>query len=71
MDKVQIGENAGIVWRKLESKGCLTFEELQSETGLDLPAVFAAVGWLAREDKISFMKEKGITSVSLYQERYY
>ena len=71
MDKVQIGENAGIIWRKLENKGNLTFEELQTETGLDLTDVFSAIGWLAREDKISFNKESGITSVSLYQERYY
>ena len=71
MDKVQIGENAGIVWRKLENKGSLTFEELQTETGLDFSALFAAIGWLAREDKISFNKENGITSVRLYQERYY
>lgn len=71
MDKIQIGQNAGIVWRKLENKGSLTFEELQTETGLDQAAVYTAIGWLAREDKISFTKENDITSVSLYQERYY
>lgn len=71
MDKVKIGEDAGIVWRTLESKGCLTIEELKTETGLDLPALFTAIGWLAREDKINFNKENGITSVRLYQERYY
>lgn len=71
MNKNLIGENAGIVWRMLESKGSLSFEELQNETDLDLPEIFAAIGWLAREDKISFNKENGITSVRLYQERYY
>ena len=71
MDKAQIGENAGIVWRTLESKGSLSFEELQTETNLDLLQVFTAVGWLAREDKISFNKENGITSVRIYQEKYY
>lgn len=71
MDKAQIGENAGIVWRTLESKGSLSFEELQTETNLDLLQVFTAVGWLAREDKISFNKENGITSVHIYQEKYY
>jgi len=55
----------------LESKGSLSFEALQEETELDLPEFFAAIGWLAREDKISFDKENGITSVRLYQERYY
>ena len=71
MNKVQIGENAGIVWRTLESKGILSFEELQAETKLDQLQLFTAIGWLAREDKISFNKENGITSVRLYQERYY
>ena len=71
MDKAQIGENAGIVWRTLESKGSLSFEELQTETNLDLLQEFTAVGWLAREDKISFNKENGITSVRIYQEKYY
>ena len=71
MEKTKIGENAGIVWRTLENKGCLNFEQLLTETGLDMPDVFAAIGWLAREDKISFNRENGVTSVRLYQERYY
>ena len=71
MQKKQIGENAGIVWRTLEKKGSLSIEGLQNETELDLPAVFMAIGWLARENKISFNKENGITSLRLYQERYY
>ena len=71
MDIVQIGENAGIVWRTLENKGSLSFEELQAETKLDQLQLFSAIGWLAREDKNSFNKENGITSVRLYQERYY
>ena len=33
--------------------------------------MFAAIGWLAREGKISFTKENGITSVYLFFERYY
>jgi hypothetical protein len=71
METNQIGENAGIVWRMLESKGNLTFEDLRTETKLDMPELFTAIGWLAREGKISFMKDKGVTSVRLYQERYY
>jgi len=71
MEKRIIGENAGIVWRTLESKGKLSFEQLQAETGLNMPDVFAAIGWLAREDKISFNEENGVISVRLYQERYY
>jgi hypothetical protein len=71
MDKVQIGENAGIVWRTLENKGSLSFDELQVETKLNQLQLFTAIGWLARENKISFNKENDIMSVRLYQERYY
>ncbi len=67
----QIGELAGIVWRTLESKGKLNLEELQAITGLDLIEVVAGIGWLAREGKISFSKENGVTSIQLYQEKYY
>ena len=71
MYKAQIGENAGVIWRKLESKGKLNLEELQEETGLDLVEMLTALGWLARENKISVSKDKGVTSISLYQETYY
>jgi hypothetical protein len=71
MYKAQIGENAGVIWRKLESKGKLNLEELQEETGLDLVEMLTALGWLARENKISISKDKGVTSISLYQETYY
>lgn len=71
MYKAQIGEYAGQIWRVLESKGDLSLEALQEETGLDLPELFSAIGWLARENKVSFNKQNGVTCVSLYQERYY
>ena len=71
MQASQIGEFAGILWHKLESGGKMNLEQLQNETGMDLPETFAAIGWLARENKISFTNEDGVTKVSLYQEHYY
>ena len=65
-----IGENAGIIWRTLESKGNLSLEQLQSETELQTPSFYAAIGWLARENKISFANENDVITVRLYQERY-
>ena len=47
MEKAKIGENAGIIWRILESKGGLSFEELVTETGLDSTEILTAIGWLA------------------------
>ncbi len=71
MEKTMIGEHAGIVWRALSEKGGLSFEQLQAATNLDSADVLTAIGWLARENKISFTKSNGITSVQIYQEKYY
>lgn len=71
MTKEQIGTNAGIVWQMVNSKGCLTIDELQYETLLDDVSLAAAIGWLARENKINLIENFGITSVCLYQENYF
>ena len=69
---MDIGNNAGVVWRALnEERGGMALNTLMSRVNLPLFEVASAVGWLAREDKINFNKENGITSVRLYQERYY
>ena len=65
MDKKQIGNLAGIVWRTLSEKGKLSFEDLQRETMLDSESVSTAIGWLAREDKINFDEQNGITPDSV------
>lgn len=73
MDKSIIGTNAGIVWRTLhEKKANASFRELVEETGLPDCEVAAAIGWLAREDKIWFTTtEDGTQLLSVYQEYYY
>ena len=49
----------------------MNLETLQEITGIDSTALCAAIGWLAREGKVSFNKENGVTTIRLYQERYY
>ena len=71
MDKEQIGTLAGIVWRALNEKGSLSFEDLQRETLLDTESICTAIGWLARENKIEFNEQNGITIFYVYQEKYY
>ena len=71
MDKEMIGNLAGIVWRTLNEKGKLSFEALQRETMLDSESVSTAIGWLAREDKICFDKQNGITAFYVYHECFY
>ncbi len=70
MNKNIIGENAGKVWRALNGKH-LTWNELLQETGLDEVDLALAVGWLAREDKVSFTSDGGTLHLEVYHENYY
>lgn len=54
MDKTQIGTNAGIVWKLLSDNAHWEYEKLKKESGLSDRDLNAAIGWLAREDKIDF-----------------
>ena len=54
MDKHSIGLNAGIIWRILSDNVQRTYDELKKESGLSERDLNAAIGWLAREDKIEF-----------------
>ena len=55
MDKIQIGLNAGAIWNTMDAnhdKHVWDVEELQQATGLSVPDFYAALGWLARENKV-------------------
>lgn len=71
MDKIEIGLNAGIVWRLLSVKGKMAAEELRLASGLHPFELALAVGWLARENKIDMMVENGTEYYSTFQEFYY
>jgi hypothetical protein len=49
----QFGRNAGKIWEALNQCGPMTEEQLMETTSLRDFEVHAAVGWLARENKIS------------------
>lgn len=70
MNKERIGENAGIVWRVLHNNRS-SWEEFVKATGLNLLELASAIGWLAREDKIRFLQERGIMYFEVYHEFYY
>lgn len=60
MNKTQIGENAGIVWNILKDNNHWEYEQLKEISGLSNRELNAAIGWLAREDKIDFdMNQEG------------
>jgi hypothetical protein len=46
------GDDAGKVWRMLHEQGPLSETDLIEKTRLDDLHLYAAVGWLARENKI-------------------
>lgn len=54
MDKNRIGVNAGIVWQAMTGKYSWTFMELKEQTVLSDAELWAAIGWLARENQIEF-----------------
>jgi hypothetical protein len=52
----RIGDAAGLVWKALEGQaGGLSATQLKTQTGLGTDLLQQAIGWLAREDKISFL----------------
>ena len=58
MNKHQIGLNAGVIWRLLNNNKQWNYCDLKSASGLSDKDLFAAIGWLAREDKIDFGDEQ-------------
>ncbi len=55
---MEIGRNAGLVWDELNSNGSVTIASLKKSRNLSEVEVQRAIGWLAREDKITF-EQKG------------
>lgn len=74
MLKSDIGINAGTIWQLLSEKGILSVGELEELTGYKDSMILLALGWLARENKISFSVKDGSLFVELskgFSEMYY
>lgn len=61
----EIGEFAGVVWETLSKKGPLTVTKLKKETQGSEFMVAAAIGWLAREEKLEIAKSARSIKVTL------
>jgi hypothetical protein len=61
----QIGHVAGDVWRVLDKQGGQNLAALKKTTGASNELVLAAIGWLAREDKLEFTTSGRTVKVSL------
>lgn len=66
MEKKHIGINAGRVWHILNENGKLSIFELCRRLSLTFEEVSLAIGWLARERKISVDKVENMLIISLY-----
>jgi hypothetical protein len=61
-----IGTNAGLVWNTLNDAGELSIRELKKLTKIKTDKIlFAALGWLAKEDKLIFVEKEDDLSVTL------
>lgn len=60
----KIGENAGLVWGALQS-GAKDLKALKKATKLKNDELFLALGWLAREGKLTFAVKGEETVVAL------
>jgi len=60
-----IGVTAGKIWQQLDAKGESTVAKLKKAVDADTFSVNAAIGWLAREDKVELTKSGNTIKVRL------
>ncbi|MGM9760369.1 MAG: winged helix-turn-helix domain-containing protein [Parabacteroides sp.] len=61
-----IGTNAGLVWKALNEGGKMSLKALKKATKIKAEKeLYAALGWLARENKLVFEEEEKEIFVSL------
>lgn len=53
MNVETIGTNAGLIWNALNENNSMTLKDLKKATKLKEKEAFLALGWLAREGKVS------------------
>ncbi|MCE5179858.1 MAG: winged helix-turn-helix domain-containing protein [Porphyromonadaceae bacterium] len=61
----KIGNNAGKVWTVLDEAGRQNVKEVKKTTKLTDKDLYAAIGWLAREGKISLEEVEKELYISL------
>jgi DNA-binding transcriptional ArsR family regulator len=53
----EIGKVAGEIWHLLEERGEISISRVTSEINASQSTVYMGLGWLARENKIEFVKK--------------
>ena len=64
--KTEIGAAAGRIWQYRAEHGATTLPQLQRGTTLPERLMQMGVGWLAREDKLCFVQERGVVKLALH-----
>ena len=64
MNNTRIGSNAGKVWRILNEKGELSMYMLCCATSFTFEDAALAIGWLAREGKITLRRKDNMAFLS-------
>ncbi len=65
--KEQIGDTAGKIWQALQNKDEVALSQLPKIVHEKDLLVYQGLGWLAREDKISYRVNGNKTFVSLHK----
>ncbi|MDH6356224.1 winged helix-turn-helix domain-containing protein [Parabacteroides sp. PF5-9] len=61
-----IGTNAGLVWNTLNERGKTSVKDVKKATKIKADKdLYAAIGWLAKEGKLSFEEVEGELFVAL------
>ena len=60
-----IGHVAGEVWQLLDSQGAQSVPAIKKAISVPDDVILAAIGWLAREDKLTFSKSGRTLTISL------
>ena len=55
--KEKIGSNAGLVWSALAGSSAVNLKDVKKQTKLTEKDLYAALGWLAREEKVTFSED--------------
>ncbi|MDR0863890.1 MAG: winged helix-turn-helix domain-containing protein [Candidatus Symbiothrix sp.] len=65
--KEKIGSDAGRLWTVLSEEGAKSVKELKKLTKLTDKEIYAAIGWLAREEKLIFDPKETDLHLSLHK----
>jgi hypothetical protein len=61
----QIGDAAGVIWHHLNDHGACTLSQLAKDVDAPRDVIMQAVGWLAREGKVTIEEDRGKKLVGL------